>query len=108
MQAGSYALALYRILRDLEIVFFDDCAYTMNFINASLQHDIYEDMNEGEVDDIFDKNAFRLGWKLALGEPFDSDTQHLDQLCSSIKDARSLFPKHEDGFIKLSSSDDEG
>lgn len=108
MQTGNYALALYRILQNLEIVFFDDPEYTMNFIDHSLHSGISKETDEGEAEDIFNRNALKIGWKLALGEPFDADSQHLDQLCSSIKAARSLFPKDEDGFVKLSSSNDEG
>ena len=79
----------------------------MNAISHWLHSGIFEETDEGEAENIFNRNAFKIGWKLALGEPFDADSQHLDQLCSSIKAARDLFPKDEDGFIKLSSSDDK-
>ena len=79
----------------------------MNAINHWLHSGIFEETDEAEAEDIFDRNAFKIGWKLALGEPFDADSQHLDQLCSSIKAARDLFSRDEDGFIKFSSCDDE-
>ena len=106
MKSGDYALALYKLLQNLELVFFDDSGYCMNVIDCWLSEDMYEGISEGEADDIFERNATRVGWKLAFGEPFNSDSQHLDQLCASIKAARSLFP-NEDGFIEFSSCDDE-
>jgi len=106
MESANYALALYELLLNLEVVFFDDSDYCLSVIHHWLREGMYEGMSEGEADDIFERNAFGVGWKLAFGEPFNSDSQHLDQLCASIKAARSLFP-NEDGFIKLSSADDE-
>lgn len=101
MKSADYALALYRLLSCLELVFDHDNDYCMNTIHHCLRSDLDGVIDEEEGNRIFLRNASFVGRRLAYGKPFDMDSDSLDQLCASIKAARDLFEEDEYSRVRL-------
>jgi hypothetical protein len=97
MTENVYRKALADLISAIEAVFIDDREYCLNYLEAQLGRDIYfDEMDEDEIEDTWNFNAYELGGRIAFGRPFECDSDTLDRWLNSIRESRKLVYDHEE------------